>query len=81
MKTIDDICKSLTERPEEWRPTLYCIMHLPSRTEIWTGNGLFSYGIYSPLPEYFSFLEKLKFHVAYRKYRKRRFLHIFNSEK
>lgn len=61
------LCDRMKSHPLEFEQTCYVLVWKPTKLEIWTCNGFWFYNFYNGGPE-FTFIDKCKFHRAYRRW-------------
>lgn len=74
-----DLIDRMESHPEEFYHGRYHFEHLPSGLKIWTANGFLYYGPYIETPESFSFLGKIAFAKALRRWRQKYVMACLND--
>lgn len=70
MSDIAKLLFEMRERPHDFAVGRHTLQHLPTGQEFWIANGFWHYGLYRPHQIGFGFADKVRFKIAFRKFRK-----------
>jgi hypothetical protein len=67
-KSLQAVLESMEREPENWVRARFTFANLRTRTEVWTANGFWFYGLYRPKEVTWSFADKWRFGRALKRW-------------
>jgi hypothetical protein len=79
--SFDLLLKKMEECPHKFSFDQYTLVYADSRFSVWIGNGIFSYGLYTPFKHRFSLIQKIRFHRALKRLKDRKLSDLLREAK